>query len=282
MRLNARGGREGYRVNVPLTVIMIVCSLTILVPLYLAVVTAIKTPGEISSGTGFEFPLAPQWQNFVTAWTVTSFPRTFLNTTVVTAGTVVVSLLVSSLLSYAIARHPRHPFFRIVFLLLMSALFIPFPILMLPVVNEAAAFGLDNQAGLVLLEVVFALSFNMFLYVAFIRAIPIELEEAARIDGATTWQVFWRIVFPLLAPMNATIGILVFLHTWNDFLLPLVVLSDPAQGTLPMAQYAFQGKQNVSYGPAFASYLMAMAPVVVVYLFSQRWVLSGVMRGSVK
>lgn len=282
MRVSSRGSREGYRINRPLTVVMIVCSLTILIPLYLAVVTAIKTPGEISSGTGFEFPLVPQWQNFVTAWNVTSFPRTFLNTAVVTAGTVAVSLLVSSLLSYAVARHLRHPFFRTVFLLLMSALFIPFPILMLPVVNEAAAFGLDNQAGLILLQVVFALSFNMFLYVAFIRAIPIELEEAARIDGATTWQVFWRIVFPLLAPMNATIGILVFLHTWNDFLLPLVVLSDPAQGTLPMAQYAFQGKQNVSYGPAFASYLMAMAPVVVAYLFSQRWVLSGVMRGSVK
>jgi raffinose/stachyose/melibiose transport system permease protein len=282
MTTRARMNREGYRVNKTLTTVMIVCSLTVLVPLYLTVVTALKSQGEIISGTGFEFPGSPHWENFVTAWKVTDFPRTLLNTTIVTAGSVLVSLIVSSMLSYAIARHMRHPFFRGVYVLLMSALFIPFPIVMLPIVKEASQLGLDNQAGLILLHVVFVLTVNMFLYVAFIRAIPIELEEAARIDGATTWQVFWRVVFPLLAPMNATIGILVFLHTWNDFLLPLVILSDPAQQTLPLAQFAFQGTQNVAYGPAFASYLMAMAPVLVVYLFSQRWVLSGVMRGSVK
>ncbi len=173
-------------------------------------------------------------------------------------------------------------FFKSVYFYLLSALFIPFPIIMLPVVKETALLGLDNQVGLILLYTVFGLSLNVFIYVAFIRSIPIELEEAARTDGASTWRVYWQIIFPLLSPMNATVGILTCVWAWNDFILPLVVLSDPAARTLPLAQYIFQGQFNTNYTAAFASYLMAMAPLLLVYVFAQRWVISGVMRGSIK
>lgn len=101
-------------------------------------------------------------------------------------------------------------------------------------------------------------------------------------DGASTWGVFRRIIYPLLTPMNATVGILTCLWAWNDFLLPLVILSDPAARTLPLAQYVFQSQLNTNYTVAFASYLMALAPLLLVYLFAQRWVISGVMRGSIK
>ena len=101
-------------------------------------------------------------------------------------------------------------------------------------------------------------------------------------DGAGTWGVFWRIIFPLLTPMNATVGILTCLWAWNDFLLPLVIVSDPQQATLPLVQYVFQSQFQTNYTVAFASYLMAMAPLLVVYLFAQRWVISGVTRGAVK
>ena len=96
------------------------------------------------------------------------------------------------------------------------------------------------------------------------------------------WTTFWRIIFPLLTPMNATVGILTCLWAWNDFLLPLVILSDPEVRTLPLAQYVFQGQFNTNYTTAFASYLMALAPLVLVYIFAQRWVISGVMRGAGK
>ncbi|MFD5588732.1 ABC transporter permease subunit [Streptomyces sp. NPDC127063] len=118
--------------------------------------------------------------------------------------------------------------------------------------------------------------------VGFLRSVPKELEEAARTDGAGTWTIFWRVIFPLLAPMNATVGILTCLWAWNDFLLPLVVLSDPSAQTLPLAQFVFQGQFDTDYTVAFASYLMALAPVLIVYVFAQRWVISGVMRGSLK
>ena len=97
-----------------------------------------------------------------------------------------------------------------------------------------------------------------------------------------SWRVFWKIVFPLLMPMNATVGILTCVWAWNDFIMPLVVLTDPGDRTLSLAQYVFQGQYNTDYTVAFASYLMAMAPLLIVYIFSQRWVISGVMRGSIK
>ena len=150
------------------------------------------------------------------------------------------------------------------------------------VAKQTAALGLDTQVGLILLYAVYGLSFNIFILVAYINSIPRELEEAAAIDGAGTWGVFWRIIFPLLAPMNATVGILTCLWAWNDSLLPLVIVSDPAGTTLPLVQFVFQSQFQTNYTIAFASYLMAMAPLLVVHVFAQRWVISGVTQGAVK
>ncbi|TFD00534.1 carbohydrate ABC transporter permease [Cryobacterium sandaracinum] len=263
------------------TMLIAVCAITVLVPLYFAVITALKTPDQLG-GTGFALPTSVHWENFADAWTLTKFPQALMNTALITVGAVTLTLLTNSLVAYAIARNLHKPFFTGVYFYLLSALFIPFPIIMLPVVKETALFGLDNQVGLILLYAVFGLSLNVFIYVAFIKSIPIELEEAAYTDGATTWRVYWQIIFPLLTPMNATVGILTCVWAWNDFILPLVVLSDPAARTLQLSQFVFQGQFNTNYSAAFASYLMAMAPLLIVYIFAQRWVISGVMRGSIK
>lgn len=135
---------------------------------------------------------------------------------------------------------------------------------------------------MVLLHIMFQLSFTVLLFTAFLRSIPAELEESARIDGASTWQTFWQLIFPLLAPMSATVGIFAFLASWNDFMIPSLITSDPAQQTLPVAQSIFQTQFSNNYNVAFASYLMAMAPAIIVYLFTQRWVMEGVTQGAVK
>ncbi|MBL1065972.1 carbohydrate ABC transporter permease [Streptomyces sp. 7-21] len=269
------------RVNWWLTALLAVCALTVLVPLYFTVVTALKTPDQLG-GTGFGLPDEVRWQNFADAWRLTDYPRAALNSALITVGAVGLTLLTNSLVSYAIARNMHRRRFRVLYYYFVSALFVPFPIIMLPVVKQTAVLGLDNQAGLILLYVVYGLAFNIFLYVAYLRSIPRELEEAARTDGAGTWTVFWRVIFPVLGPMNATVGILTCLWAWNDFLLPLVILSSPEARTLPLVQYVFQSQFSTDYTTAFASYLMAMAPMLLVYVFAQRWVISGVMRGSVK
>ncbi len=205
-----------------------------------------------------------------------------MNTALITVGAVLLTLATNAMVAYAIARNMHRRLFKGIYFYLVSAIFVPFPIIMLPVVKQTSLLGLDNQGGLILLYTVFGLSTNTLFFTAFIRSIPVELEEAALLDGASTWTVFTKIVFPLLSPMLATVGILTCVWAWNDFLLPLVVLSDPAAQTLPLANYVFQGQFNTNYTAAFASYLMAMAPLLLVYLFAQRWVISGVMRGSIK
>jgi raffinose/stachyose/melibiose transport system permease protein len=269
------------RPNWWLTALMCVLSLTVLVPLYFAVVTALKSPAELA-GAGFDPPVDPRWQNFADAWTLTNFPQAALNSAVITVGAVLLTLLTNSMVAYAIARNMHRRLFKSLYFYFVSALFVPFPIIMLPVVKQTAALGMDNQVGLIFLYVVYGLAFNIFIYVGYLKSIPIELEEAALTDGATVWVTFWRIIFPLLAPMNATVGILTCLWAWNDFLLPLVILSSPDAQTLPLVQYVFQGQFSTNYTVAFASYLMALSPLLIVYLIAQRWVISGVMRGSIK
>ncbi|MDO5081738.1 carbohydrate ABC transporter permease [Buchananella hordeovulneris] len=274
--------RERRNVNWWATALIAVCSLTVLIPLYLAVVVALKSPEQVAQGSGFEWPTSVRWENFAEAWQRAKFPQALTNTALITVGAVVFTLLTSSVVSYAIARNLDRKFFKGVYFYLLAALFIPFPIIMLPLVKQTALLHLDNQAGLIVLYTIYGLSLNIFIYTAYIRSIPIELEEAARVDGASTWGVFWKVIFPLLTPMNATVGILTCVWAWNDFIMPLVVLTAPSSRTLALAQYVFQGEYNTDYSVAFSSYLMAMAPLLLVYIFSQRWVISGVMRGSLK
>jgi len=273
------GGAD--RVNWWLTALLLVLALTIAIPLYFAVVTALKTTDQLG-GTGFGLPTHVQWSNFADAWRLTDFPRTALNSAIITVGAVVLTLLTNSMVAYAIARNMSRKLFKGLYYYFVSALFVPFPIIMLPVAKETALLHLDNRLGLVLLYVVYGLAFNIFIFTAYIQSIPSELEEAAAMDGASTWGIFWRVIFPLLAPMNATVGILTCLWAWNDFLLPLVILSDPGSATLPLVQYVFQSQFQTNYPAAFASYLMAMAPLLLVYVFAQRWVISGVTRGAIK
>lgn len=279
-RLRRSNRRDGT--NWPATIFIAICSLSVLIPLYFTVVTAFKTPDQLG-GTGFELPRGLEWENFSTAWELTNFPRALRNSLIVTVGSVTLTVLTNSMVAYAIARYmDRFRTFKFLYFYFIAALFVPFPIIMLPVVKQTALLGLDNPVGLILLYTVYALSLNVFIYVAYVRSIPIELEEAARTDGASTWTTFWRIIFPILAPMNATVAILTAMWAWNDFMLPLVILSEPEHQTLPLVQYVLQGQFTTNYGVAFASYLMALLPMVLVYIVAQRWIISGVMRGSAK
>ncbi|MDN4526879.1 carbohydrate ABC transporter permease [Fictibacillus fluitans] len=269
------------KINWPLTILLIICSLFILFPLYLTVVTALKTPEEMGKSL-LTLPNSFHWQNFVEAVRLTNFFHSFRNSAIVTVFTVVFTLLTNSMVAYAIARNMHRKFFKTLYYYFVSAMFVPFPIIMLPVVKETSFLGLNNMAGLIFLYIVYGLAFNIFIYVGYIKSIPYSLEEAAYVDGASTWKVFWKVIFPLLAPINATVGILTCLWAWNDFLLPLVILSNRDAMTLPLVQYVFQSQFTTNYNLAFASYLMALSPMIIVYLFAQKWIISGVTRGAVK
>lgn len=274
------GGRD--RGSWPLTIVLILCAVTVIIPLYVTVSMAFKTQGQAVDGNAFALPAPFSFDGFITAWTLTNFPAAFTVSVLITAFTVAGTIILAAWASFAISRNWDKRLFRWSFFYLLAAMFIPFPVLALPQIQLTGLAGLDNPVGVTILHIMFQLSFSILLFTAFLRSIPAELEEAARIDGASTWQTFWRLTFPLLAPMSATVGIFAFLASWNDFMMPSLIISDPAIQTLPVVQSIFQTQFSNNYNVSFASYLMAMAPAIIVYLFTQRWVMEGVTQGAVK
>jgi raffinose/stachyose/melibiose transport system permease protein len=273
---------EAGRINWGLTVVIAIVSLVVLIPLYFAIAMALKSPAQTGTGTGFNFPWPIQWGNFRAAWDLTDFPLAFSMSLLVTVIAVIGEIMISALAAWSIVRNWGHWQFKATFIYLMLALFIPFPVVALPQVKITAALGLDNPFGVAILHIMFQLAFNVLLFSAYIRGIPVELEESARIDGCSTWSTFRRVVLPLLAPMAATVGIFAFLQSWNDFMMPQLITANPKWQTLPVVQWAFQDQFTGNFNVAFASYLMALLPTLVVFLIAQRWVVSGIMRGSIK
>jgi raffinose/stachyose/melibiose transport system permease protein len=274
--------RRRRRTNWSVTIVLALASLTVLAPLYVTLSMAFKTSGQSVDGNAFAWPKPFNAGSFAEAWTLTKFPVAFGVSIAVAAITVVLTLLLSSLAAYAISKNWTNRFFRWSFIYLLAAMFLPFPVVALPQIKLTALTGLDNPVGVGILHAMFQLSFSVLLYTAYLRTIPPELEESARMDGASTWQIFTRIVLPLLGPMNATVGIFAFLASWNDFMLPSLITANPKLQTLPVVQNIFQSDFGTDYNVAFASYLMTMAPTIIVYLFAQRWVISGVTQGAVK
>jgi raffinose/stachyose/melibiose transport system permease protein len=271
------------RVNWTATIVLALCALTVLVPLFVTISMSFKTGQQAVDPTGaFTLPSPFTVEGFREAWSLTNFPVALSVSAMVTAVVVAATILLASFASYAIARNWEKRLFRYSFFYLLGAMFIPFPVVALPQIRLTGLVGLDNPAGVMLLATMFQLSFSVLLFTAFLRSIPLELEESSRIDGASTWQTFWRIIFPLLAPMSATVGIFAFLYAWNDFMMPSLIISDPSVQTLPVVQNIFQTQFSNNYHIAFASYLMAMTPAIVAYLFTQRWVMEGVTQGAVK
>lgn len=281
-RPKARGRVGQERVNWSTTVILILCAVTVLLPLYVTISMSLKTSAQAVDGNAFSLPAPFSFDGFVEAWTLTRFPVGAAVSLFVTAGTVILTIILAAFASYAIVRNWDRRLFRYSFFYLLAAMFIPFPVVALPQIQLTGRVGLDNPVGVILLATMFQLSFSVLLFTAFLRSIPYELEESARIDGASTWQTFWKLIFPLLAPMSATVGIFAFLYAWNDFMMPSLIISDPNLQTLPVRQNLFQTQFSNNYNVAFASYLMAMAPAIIAYLFTQRWVMAGVTQGAVK
>ncbi|MGP5007174.1 carbohydrate ABC transporter permease [Brachybacterium tyrofermentans] len=281
-RPGRRSGIGTDRFNWPLTAILIVCSLAVLVPLLVTVNMSLKTTAQAVDGSAFSLPAPFSLEGFREAWQLTNFPRGLAISAFITAISVAGEILISSLAAFAIVRNWDRRLFRWSFFYLLAAMFIPFPVVALPQVKLTGIVGLDNPLGVAILHIVFALAFNTLLFTAFLRSIPLSLEESMRVDGATTWQVFARLIFPLLAPMSATVGIFAFLGSWNDFMMPSLITTNPELQTLPVLQQMFQTQFSNNYNIAFASYLMAMAPAVVVYILTQKWVISGLTQGAVK
>lgn len=249
--------------------------------MYITLTTAVKDRQQ-SANSLWALPTSWHWDNFSRAIAETSFWRALCNSLLLTAISVILAVLTNSMVAYAIARNMNRKGYKFVYYYIVTAMFIPFSILMLPLVKEMSLLGLDNLYGLIPLYVIYNLPFNTMFYVGYLETIPTSLDEAAMLDGANTWQTFWRIIFPLMGPANATVAILQTLWVWNDFMMPLVMISKQNQFTIPLTQYMFQSTFNTDYNLSFSSYTLAMIPMLIVYLFAQKQIIGGVAAGSVK
>ena len=213
---------------------------------------------------------------------VTDFWHSLGNSVLITVITVVLAIVIHSLLGYAIARNKRSKFYKFIYLYVVSGMFVPFAILMMPLVKETAILGLDNRLGVILLYLVFYMPINVMLYSGYLKNIPLAMEEAAEIDGASAWKTYWTVIFPMMKPMHATVAVLTALGTWNDVMTPLVIMSGTKGTTLPLAQLNFQTQFGTNYNLAFASYLLALIPILIFYVICQKQILNGVANGAVK
>lgn len=273
------------KVNWPVTILLLIGLVTVLFPLYMTVVIAFKQPSEMTNSIAGILSLPKHWSfsNFAEAMKVTDFWHSLLNSALITVITMVISVILHSLLGYAVARNmQKKKQYKFVYYYIVSGMFVPFAILMMPLVKQTAEMHIDNIVGVIILYVVFYMPMNVLLYSGYLRNIPIALEEAAYVDGAATWQTYWKIVFPMMRPMHATVAILTALGTWNDVMTPLVIMSGSGMTTLPLAQLTFQTQFGTNYNLAFASYLLALLPILIFYLFAQKQIIGGVVNGAVK
>lgn len=276
---------EKMKVNWGAMIFLILGLITIAFPLYMTIVVAFKQPSEMTNSISGILSLPKSWNldNFREAMRVTDFWRSLANSLLISTITVALSILIHSLMGYALGRNrQRSKFYSFVYLFIVSGMFVPFAILMMPLAKQTAEMGLANWFGVVLLYVVFYMPMNILLYSGYLVNIPEALEEAARVDGASTWRTYWQIIFPIMKPMHATVAVLTALSVWNDVMTPLVIMAGSGQNTLPLAQLNFQTQFGTNYNLAFASYLLSLIPILIFYVICQKHILNGVVNGAVK
>ena len=241
-------------------------------------ITIIKTPLTLFDEAG------PQFENYVSAFNKMGYFQAFKNSLIITVISIVLLIICSSMCAYILTRR-NYLACKISYFLLISYMIIPFQVIMIPVL---AIFGsqfhlLNNRLILIIMNVAYGTCFASFLMCGFIRSsVPIALEEAALIDGAGIFTIYSRIVLPLLKPILATNMILQTLGLWNDYLLPSLVLGKEALQTLPIRIRAFNGTFTSDYGLMMAALVMCLSPILILFLFMQKYIVGGIVSGAVK
>ncbi len=265
-----------------ITFFIVLLAVIFLSPFYLVVTNSLKDYGEILKNAA-SIPERLAFENYSVAWETIQFPQALLNSFIITVLSIAGLVLLGSMAAWRLARAP-HKLNNFIFFLFVSAMIVPFQSVMIPLMKVSSTLNLLNsRLGLVIIYLGFGMPMTIFLLHGFVRAsVPREIEEAAAIDGCSSMQVFFRVVFPILRPMIATVVILHAFWIWNDFLLPLLVIFDPEKRTIPLAIFSFLGKYTDRWNLALATLNMGMVPIIILFLALQKFIIKGIAAGSVK
>ena len=252
-----------------------------LVPLLLMVASSFRSNADlISDPLGAPWPLSVE--SYKEAWTVGNFATYFANSLLVTCGAVALSTVVATMAAYALAR-AKSRIFRWLEALFLSGLMLPIHLAILPIFYLFDGMGLiDSRLGLVLMYGASGVPFSIFVLTTFFRQLPVELEEAAQLDGASTWQTFVRIMVPLVRPAVATVAVFRFVPIWNDFLFPLVLLRKEEKYTLPVGLTTFFGENATNFSAVFAGLVITTVPLIILFLLATKQIVAGLTAGMTK
>jgi len=259
-----------------------------LFPIYIMVVNSFKSRAQIFTNT-MGMPSSLDFSYYISAIEKMKFVKALSNSLLVTIISIALIIVFSSMSAWAIERS-NTKLANLILYTFIATMLVPFQSVMIPLMQymsgweiKAINFSMiDTYYGLIFMYIGFGSSLSIFLYHGFIKSVPRSLEEAAMIDGCNKFQVFWRIVFPSLKPITVTVAILNVIWIWNDYLLPSLVLRSPTLRTIPLSTFYFFGEFTIQWNLAMAGLVLTIIPIIVFYLFSQKYIIKGVMEGAVK
>jgi len=261
---------------------LLALSLLWLMPFVTVFLSAIRSQGDLISRGVFAFPKTLQWSNFAKAWNTGEFAIYFRNSLFLIAVKVPLGIIIASLAAYPLAKM-RFRLSMPIFVFFLAGLAIPIQVTLQPLLVIMKQVGISNSLfALIPPYIGFGLPFQIFVMRGFFRLIPSELLEASRIDGASEFTAFWRIMLPLSLPALATLAIIDVLATWNEFLIALVLISANESRTVPLGLLQFQGEHSSNYVLLMAGIVISIVPVIAVFVFLQRYFISGLTSGAVK
>jgi ABC-type glycerol-3-phosphate transport system permease component len=262
-------------------VVLVLLAALTLFPVVLTVSTALKTPRDVTVNP-FGLFSSFSTENLETAWTVGNFSDYLLNSILLTVPSTLLVVVLSTMAGYAFARLP-FPGRTLAFYVVVFGLLVPFFTYMIPLYFQLRSMGLlDSLLGVTLVLASTQLSFGTWFMRAFFADLPSELEQAARVDGASEWQIFLRIMVPLVTSGMGALAVFTFIQNWNNFLVPLLYMPNGGYRPLTLGLYLFIGGRSVEIGPLAAGTLITILPVIVLFVVLQRQVTQGFISGAVK
>lgn len=265
-----------------LTVVGIVLALLFMFPILILFINSFKSLKNIYLNVlGFPNTETFTLQNYPEAFEKLEFFQSFMNSFVITVVSSILLVVFCSMASWALVRN-KNKTSKTIFLIYASATLIPFQCVMLPLVKLMDKMHMMNRPGIIIMYLGFGSSLSIILFHSFIKNIPMELEEAATIDGCNVFQTFFLVVFPLLKTIIVTVAILNSMWIWNDFLLPQLMINKPGWQTLPLKTFLFFGQFSKKWNLATAGLIMCMIPIIVFYIVCQKHIVKGITDGAVK
>lgn len=266
--------------NIVSYALLVALAVAILFPVLWMLMTSLKEQWEIFAGP-FALPSSFNLSNYIKAWTIADFGRYFMNSIIITGGSIAGALVFASMAGYAFARL-RFTGSNALFLFFLLGLMIAPQVVMIPIYHWLSFLGLiDTYIGVIFTYFSWT-PFGILMLRTFFRGVPQDLEDAARIDGCTDFQIFWRVMLPLVTPALATSGIFLFVWIWNDFIFPLILLQSMDRSTLPLGIMGMQGQFEIDWGLQTAGLSIATLPPIIFYYLFQRQFVRGLTAGAVK